>query len=392
MFDWLIIGGGIHGTHLSFVLTKRYGLPHDRVRVLDPYPQPLTLWDSMTANVGMTFLRSPLVHHLHYDQGALGVYARIYQKEAYTRFIPPYSRPSLELFRRYSRYLIERYKLDTLRIVGRAAALSRLRDGWRVETADGGIEARHVVLAIGMSEQPNWPAWSHDRTAANAPIHHIFDQRFDRAALQISDGAQVVVVGGGITAAQTALTFAATSSAEVTLLMRHDPRVHDFDSDPGWMNAIHLRDYATITSPDVRRQVIRQARHRGSMPLDVANDLARAVQQGKIALLKTAPVNASFQDKQITLHLDSGADIRADHVVLATGYDQQRPGGQWVTELIAHYDLPVAACGYPVVDESLCWSKGLYVSGPLAELEIGPPSRNIIGARLAGQRLRAAVQ
>jgi hypothetical protein len=47
----------------------------------------------------------------------------------------------------------------------------------------------------------------------------------------------------------------------------------------------------------------------------------------------------------------------------------------------------VTACGYPIVDQGLRWHEGIYVTGALAELEIGLVARNIIGARLAGERL-----
>jgi hypothetical protein len=50
--------------------------------------------------------------------------------------------------------------------------------------------------------------------------------------------------------------------------------------------------------------------------------------------------------------------------------------------------LECAGCGFPVVDDLLQWRPGLHVTGPLAELEVGPASRNIVGARLAGERLR----
>ncbi|MBL8151238.1 MAG: hypothetical protein JNN15_15045, partial [Blastocatellia bacterium] len=43
--------------------------------------------------------------------------------------------------------------------------------------------------------------------------------------------------------------------------------------------------------------------------------------------------------------------------------------------------------GYPIVDRSLKWHPGIYVSGPLAELELGPTARNIIGARTAAEKL-----
>jgi hypothetical protein len=82
-----------------------------------------------------------------------------------------------------------------------------------------------------------------------------------------------------------------------------------------------------------------------------------------------------------------GLRLRAAQVLLATGFEQQRPGGAWLDRAIADYDLPLAPCGYPLVRPSLVWAPGLYVTGALAELELGPVARNIVGARYAGERL-----
>ena len=47
--------------------------------------------------------------------------------------------------------------------------------------------------------------------------------------------------------------------------------------------------------------------------------------------------------------------------------------------------------GYPIIDPSLRWHPR-YVTGPLAELELGPSSRNIAGARRAGERILEAAR
>ncbi|MEM9783640.1 MAG: hypothetical protein AAF899_14340, partial [Pseudomonadota bacterium] len=61
-----------------------------------------------------------------------------------------------------------------------------------------------------------------------------------------------------------------------------------------------------------------------------------------------------------------------DRVVLATGFAAGRPGGAWLNKAIEQESLPIAACGFPRVGTSLAWAPGLYATGPLAELELGP--------------------
>ena len=75
--------------------------------------------------------------------------------------------------------------------------------------------------------------------------------------------------------------------------------------------------------------------------------------------------------------------------MLATGFDARRPGGAWLDAAIAAEGLPIAPCGYPLVSGDLAWAPGLHVTGLLAELEVGPAARNIVGARMAATRLAA---
>ena len=94
MLDWLIVGGGVHGTHLSLALTARLGWPRERVRVLDPHPAPLAVWDHQTTNTGMAILRSSFVHHLGLDPFGLKRFAKSPEASGVARFAQPLRRPS----------------------------------------------------------------------------------------------------------------------------------------------------------------------------------------------------------------------------------------------------------------------------------------------------------
>lgn len=106
--------------------------------------------------------------------------------------------------------------------------------------------------------------------------------------------------------------------------------------------------------------------------------------------MQTAEVNRAGVDHagRVVLQCSNAvADIVAERIVLATGFEPTRPGGQWLDRAIARLGLVCAGCGYPVVDRTLCWHPGIYVTGPLAELEIGPAAPNIAGARMAAERI-----
>lgn len=395
MIDWLIIGGGIQGTALSHYLTRKKGLNREHVRVLDPYPQPLARWHATTRNTGMTHLRSPEVHHLHFDPWSIRTFAQTQQGRPYASYIPIFNRPSLALFNAYSDWLIARYALDGLRIQGRAQALTwaRTHDCWRVETERGQLTAKNVVLAINTTESPFWPGWATALKASGAAIHHIFDLGFVRGALPPWEHA--VIIGGGISAAQTALAMAhqqpgsRTQPGSVTMLSRHALRQSHFDSDPCWVTNICLADFHKISDFDQRRKIIRAARQPGSLPPDVTRDLKQAADTALLRLQFGEIASAEMlADGSAGLTLMDGSVLRSDCVILATGFEARRPGGAWLDATIAAFGLPVADCGYPIVDQRLRWHEGLYVVGRLAELEIGPVAANIIGSRLSAGRFQ----
>ena len=391
MLDWLIVGGGIQGTHGSLYLTRRKNVPYDRVRVLDPHSAPLALWQRHSANTGMEYLRSPHAHNLHFDPFSLVTFARTRAGTPLARFTEPYGRPALDLFHAHSAHLIERYRLDGLRLTDRAEGLTRNRDGWRVETAAGGIETRRVIVAIGNTENPFWPEWSLPLRTAGAPVSHVFESDFDRAQLPAWEHS--VVVGGGITAVQTALALAMTQPGTVTLLTRHAPRLHNFDSDPVWIDSRQLQPFHQTQDYAQRRAIIREARHRGSMPPDVARDLKTGIGGGLLEQRLDSVVGSQWipASRHIELTLTNGDSLRTDRLILATGFDSARPGGAWLERAVTNYGLPTAPDGYPILDPTLCWAEGLYVMGPLAELEVGPTARNFIGARLAAERIGDAL-
>lgn len=388
VLDWLIIGGGIHGTHLSLILTARAGVPRERVRVLDPYAEPLAVWKRLTATTGMDSLRSPGVHQLDIDPRSLFAFAKTPAGRALPSPKGVYGRPPLALFHAHSEEVIACHTLDTVRMLGRAQRLERTAHGWQVETDAGTIAARRVLLAISAAEQPHWPAWARQLRTSGAPIDHIFAAGF--APDTLPSWQHAVVVGGGVTAVQLALRLAARQPGTVTLLQRHAPRKNMFDSDPCWMGPKCLEGFGQIVSYHTRRTIIREARHRGSVPDYVATRLRNAITTGAIRHCIDAVAHAAFGADGTHLQLAQGDCLNADQVVLATGFEPRRPGGAWLDYTIAAHDLPCAPCGYPIVDRSLCWRDGLYVTGPLAELELGPAARNIVGARHAGVRLAAA--
>jgi hypothetical protein len=130
------------------------------------------------------------------------------------------------------------------------------------------------------------------------------------------------------------------------------------------------------------------ARHPGSMPKEVIRQLRQAEQAGHLHICVDEVTHTELHSTGPTiLHLSRGDWLAADKVILATGFEQRRPGHGWLDGMVEILDLPCAPCGYPIVDSLLQWRPGLHVTGPLAELELGAVSPNIRGARAAAERI-----
>ncbi|MEL6182661.1 MAG: FAD/NAD(P)-binding protein [Myxococcota bacterium] len=384
--DWLIVGGGIHGVHIAACLIGEGETTHERLRIVDPARQLLARWRACTATTGMTHLRSPSVHHLDLDAWSLQRFAGKRRNRKRGLFAPPYERPSLALFNAHCDRVVESFKLGELHIQDRAETCTVDCDGVTVQTTDGRtLTAQNVVLAIGASEQPYWPVWA---PQSHPCVRHIFEPSFDGWPSQ--DGETVAIVGGGLSAAQVALRLS-KEHHRVHLISRHALRQHQFDSDPGWLGK-HMFRFSQERSFDRRRAMISDARHRGSVPPDIRNALRRAINKGRITWHETEIEDAVVGRDGLRLCLAHADDLDVDRVLLATGFASERPGGAMVDELIASASLPCARCGYPIVDAALRWHSRIVVSGPLAELELGPISRNIAGARRAGARLITALR
>ncbi len=357
----------------------------------------------------MAYLRSPFVHHLGLEPNSLRDFAYHYGRERNIEnrdlFLGQYSRPSLPLFQSHLRQVLADGELPSIHVRDRVRRLRRVSGGWLLETNASALRARNVVLCLGLSEQLAWPDWAKAASASGAAIQHVLGDTYcDPPA-----DARVVVIGGGITAAQLAIKLARQTlggphhapsadagndfprQARVTLLTRHPLRVHEFDANPGWMGPKFLAGFHQEPSWPRRRELIQMARQRGTVPSEVHQELTAMEQRGSLSVRKDEIVQVMPppHSKGLRCQTHSHA-LSAHHIVLCTGYQAARPGGELVDDLVSSMDLPVAPCGYPVLPETLEWCQGLFVSGPLAELELGPVSRNILGARMAaGRMLRA---
>lgn len=383
--DWLIIGGGVHGVHLAARLLGEVAVQPQRLRIVDPGARLLERWRSRTETTGMTHLRSPSVHHLDLGPASLNRFAGPRRHRPTGLFAHPYNRPALPLFNSHCDAVIDAFGLAELQLRDRVVRCSVRDDQVVAQLAQGQqVVTKKLVLALGAGDQPAWPDWAPE---GDPKVAHIFEPNFH--SWPDSVASTIVVVGGGISAVQVALRLA-SEGHDVHLLSRHELREHQFDSDPGWLGPRHMTRFEREPDLERRREMISKARCRGSVPSSLRRALRRAVRRDELRWHMAEVSQFARNGNACDLLLSTGEMLGVDRILLATGFSARRPGGRMVDDLIASASLPYAKCGYPVVDAGLRWHPRIHVSGPLAELELGPAARNIAGARRAGDRLVAA--
>ena len=388
MLEWLIIGGGIHGTHLSNLLMNQLGVGSDDLRVLDPHDRLLETWCRNTSNCGMYYLRSPATHHIDLPVLSLYRFAKSDEGKPYRDFIPPYNRPSLTLFQQHCAHVIAANRLARVHIKKRALAIKKdIGNCIKIETGSGDIRARKVLLAIGLGEQPNWPGWADRLKQQGGDIRHLFETGFNRNALNDCD--RTIVIGGGITAVQVALKLSEERSGEIVVLSYHELCERYYDFNPCWIGPKCLTDYYQLNYRQ-RRDVIDRERIPGSTPAEVLDAFMAARKRGNPKFRRAVVTAASLSDGRIRLETDAGT-VEADRILLATGVVDRRPGSPLIEQAISEFNLACNSCGYPIVGKDLRWAEHIFVTGPLAELQVGPCARNIIGARNAGKFLAATL-
>ncbi|HSJ39095.1 MAG TPA: FAD/NAD(P)-binding protein [Planococcus sp. (in: firmicutes)] len=387
MFKWIIVGGGIQGITMASYLIKQKKVAVEDLIIIDQHAEPLANWRRCTNAISMPYLRSPAVHHLDVNPFSLGAFVKNNGDSESASFLGRFKRPSLLLFENHCDHLINDLALKQAWVQGSVEAVSKITSGWQVHLQNAEkLQGENLVLAIGNSEQLSWPEWAVTlKDQFQAPVHHIFDPALpDFGEMK----APFTVIGGGITAVHLTMKLSALFPEQVTLLKRHPFRIHDFDSDPGWLGPKKQISFRKAVSYQKRRKLIAHARHKGSIPRDLHIKLLHQQRKNNLRIEEAQIHHAGFEKEAVQLYDETGRLLhQSGTVLLATGFESMMPGGTWLPSVIKENQLKCANCGFPIVNGNLQWGQNLYVMGSLAELEIGPIAKNISGARQAAERI-----
>ncbi|SCS55399.1 NAD(P)-binding domain-containing protein [Staphylococcus caeli] len=373
MQTWTIIGGGIHAVTIAIKL-KSLGLDNSQLSIIDPHPNLCAQFNDYTHRIEMPYLRSPCVHHVHPNPFHLNQYAK---KQQYLHAsYGPYKRPNRDMFMAHTHELIHQYDLNSSHIQGKATQIKHVNSKWYVQYDDvHWIESSNVIIAFGCNHQPYIPPMFNNQPN----VSHIFNE------MQHTNASHVV--GSGISAAHLALKLLnKQSNAQVHLWTNKPIEVHDFDADTGWLGPKNMKHFNAIQSSQKRYDILKEERHKGSMPKELELRLKKHIKQARLKI----HINKMVDVKHHHIVTEQSC-IRYDHILLATGFEDNIMQQPIIKQLVNHYQAPVSTCGLPSISTTLEWLPNLYVTGGLADLELGPFARNIMGGREAALRIADAL-
>lgn len=419
----VVIGAGPHGLAVLSALADGGSWP-ERVTVVDPHDHWCAAWDAKLARLALDRLRSPQVHHpgVHPMELRDMVEACPPEEQLLLRRPEAERAPTPAGMRRYLDQLVERLgPVDWLR--GRAVALTvaaeqtsrsaapptpRPGDPGPVTVSvmpmtDGPGEvpaqdmdpalivepgvapitlvADAVVVAHNPS-MPRVPGWSAPLLATGRARHA---SEVDIQSEEVS-GREVLIVGGGLTAACLALEVL-RRGGHPTMVTRRPLRARPYDVDASWIGPRRLEPYLRAPATE-RRALIDVARDGGTIPPRTLEQLRAAADDPAtpLTLLEAVDVEPAVQAQ-----LASGTEP-APALWLATGFEQHLDRDPLLGPVAEQLGVRSHG-GLPEVDEALrLGGAPIYVAGPYAALGVGPACRNLAGARPAAQRIAAGLR
>ncbi|KAK3273533.1 hypothetical protein CYMTET_18231 [Cymbomonas tetramitiformis] len=387
------------------------------VCVVDPNGGWLHEWDARLSALDIKCLRSPMMAHPDvYDQEALLRYAEMHgrlgelHKPDFTcsclKGEPMleagmFDVPSSSLFLDFCRDLAATLPHDF--VAARVESVRKLPGGeYHLGMSDAYplVQARRVVCALGLPGQPNIPShFQHACWKCDAPercIYHTSQcDKFD----QISEGENVVVVGGGLSAAQGALLAVKRGAKRTVMCSRRSLTTRQFDIPLPWLHNAHGRklryDFYRVEEHD-RLDWIDRVRGGGSIPQEYMDQLEAARAEGKLELLvddieglqgesDECPLAESNDSVTMLVKTRAHGTINATRLILATGSKIECMSIPLCKHLVEEFGLPVQS-GLPVLSNDLQWGdEQIFVVGTLAMRQVGPDAANLMGARRAAQ-------
>lgn len=278
-------------------------------------------------------------------------------------------------------------------------------------------------MATGATSCPRLPEWWSSCLAShvclqNFPpyaLRHAWDLPQDLCASSpcfspLRAKERVLIVGGGLTAAQLAVLVADQGHTHACLVSRRSLEVKQFDFSDAWMDRKQrpglLRAFLHAKSHEERLALIQAARGLSSIPpeaiemLQARRDRIDARECTEVASFPPPRWDTRVKMWRVILECHEPARkktpgkgaIREEHffdrIWCATGSDARLDQHPLLGGMQDH--RPIQTCdGFPCLTPYLAWDPDcdLYVLGAPAALVLGPDAFNLMGARTGAARV-----
>lgn len=383
-----IIGGGIHGISIALQLLREKPIAVKHLAILDRYPQPLTAWRQKTEHQGMTFLRSPAVHHTTPDPIGIVDYAERHNRT--DELVPPYSQPSTTLFWDYCNDALSKLTKHPIYYQFEVSKLQWDKGAGRypfriISASNEGFRSSCVILAIGSDDCVYVPQ-EYTKWQRQFPDRIVHAAKFSVDSKEvIEEEGNIVIVGGGLTAGTLAKCLS-ERGRHVVLIMRSKVKIEQFDFPPIWLGPKALTEFSNETDFQRRYQIIQESRGEGSITPEIMDILDKSP---NVEIFPESHIRNI--DLKHCLQVETTCNVISDvsRIILATGYRFNLRRFSFLNELVTQNKIPLI-CGLPKLDKDLQFHpiENLFGTGTVAQLQIGPASGNIAGARLSYERFR----
>jgi lysine/ornithine N-monooxygenase len=265
------------------------------------------------------------------------------------------------------------------------------------------ISAKSVILATGVVGRPIVPK-ALQQVSKQSPIFHWTD--LERALATVDNNKhskrRVMVVGGGLTAVQTAqkvvrMLEQKSVPSSVTLCSRKKLVERHFDIPVKWFDErrsnLHQAQFYHETAEE-RLKALRATRGGGTVPPIYHQKLRQMEEDGQIErkVGDISIANENEDHSSFTIHLtgDEKDEIEVDAIILACGLEPDFLAHPLVQKIQKQWPVESRG-GFPIISEDLRWTENLYVVGGLASLAVGPDAANLMGISRAAETVANAL-
>ncbi|KAJ3068862.1 hypothetical protein HDU99_003082, partial [Rhizoclosmatium hyalinum] len=331
--------------------------------------------------------------------------------------------PSASLFQDFCSSLVDRYGLDDVLHQGNVTAITPVNPNtpnsyFEIKSFNkytGEYEtftAKRVVAALGNVNNPIIPPWVHmiPQHIPEKRIVHALDfvqclksdcegcnddilpDQLKEQLNDLSEKPRLLVIGGGLTSAQLVQLAVKRGFKDITLMTRGVLKTSQFDLSLDWIGRNANTLFASFWQAPLaeRRAILRRAKNGGSVTPEYMALLKCYKETGVLEIKEKQEVRQAdwnSRDKKWRVLMSTCEYEEYDVIWLGTGAALDVKKEACLAPVLESDPIEVVG-GLPALDRNLKWGDlDLYMMSGYCGLSLGPTAGNLIGGRVAAERI-----